>query len=183
MISPFVPSSNHPMSREDIKMRFILKERIFSLRESYYIRNEQGDNLLEVNGRLLGIRDKLTLRDLQGNQVASVTKHLIALRPTYTIARPGQPDAVLKKDFINILREGFSVDLEGGLPDLRIQGDIFEHSYTISQQGVAVAQVSKKWISLRDSYVVDIAEGADTVLLLACAIVLDRITHEEEDED
>lgn len=162
-------------------MRFILKERIFSLRESYYIRNEQGDNLLEVTGRLIGLRDKLTLRDLQGNVVATITKHLIALRPTYTIARPGQPDATVKKDFINILREGFSVALEGGLPDLRIQGDIFEHSYTIAQQGTTIAQVSKKWISLRDSYVVDVAEGADVVLLLASAIVVDRITHEEEE--
>lgn len=164
-------------------MRFILKERIFSLRESYYIRNEQGDNLLEVTGRLIGIRDKLTLRDQQGNVAATITKHLIALRPTYTIARPGQPDAIVKKDFINILREGFSVDLEGDLPDLRIQGNIFEHSYTIVQQGVTVAQVSKKWVSLRDSYVVDVAEGEDAVLLLACAIVVDRITHEEEDEE
>lgn len=164
-------------------MRFILKERIFSLRESYYIRNEQGDNLLEVSGRLIGLRDKLTLRDLQGNVVATVTKHLIALRPTYTIARPGQPDATVKKDFINILREGFSVDLAGGLPDLRIQGDIFEHNYAILREGVTVAQVAKKWISLRDSYVVDVVEGEDVVLLLACAIVVDRITHEDEDEE
>lgn len=163
-------------------MRFILKERIFSLRESYYIRDEQGENLLEVTGRLLSIRDKLTLRDLQGNVVATITGHLIALRPTYTIDRPDQPDATVKKDFINILREGFSVDMAGGLPDLRIQGDILEHSYTISRQGNTIAQVSKKWISLRDSYVVDVAEGEDAVLLLACAIVVDRITHEEDDE-
>lgn len=164
-------------------MRFIVKERIFSLRESYYIRNEQGDNLLEVSGRLIGIRDKLTLRDLQSNVVATISKHLIALRPTYTIARPGQPDATLKKDFINILREGFSVDLEGDSDDLRVQGDIFEHSYSISRQGATVAQVSKKWISLRDSYMVDVAEGEDVVLLLACALVVDRITHEDENED
>lgn len=163
-------------------MRYILKERIFSLRESYYIRNEQGDNLLEVTGRLIGLRDKLTLRDMGGNEVATVTKHLIALRPTYTIVRPDQPDATVKKDFINILREGFSVDMAGGLPDLRIQGGIFEHDYSIARQGVTVAQVAKKWISLRDSYMVDVADGEDPVLLLACAIVVDRITHEEEDE-
>ena len=163
-------------------MRYILKERIFSLRESYYIRNEQGDNLLEVTGRLIGLRDKLTLRDMGGNEVATVTKHLIALRPTYTIVRPDQPDATVKKDFINILREGFSVDMAGGLPDLRIQGDIFEHDYSIARQGVTVAQVAKKWISLRDSYMVDVADGEDPVLLLACAIVVDRITHEEEEE-
>jgi len=164
-------------------MRFILKERIFSLRESYYIRTDQGENFLEVTGRLMSLRDKLILRDTQGNVAATLTKHLIALRPTYTIARPDQPDATVKKDFINILREGFSVDMAGGLPDLRIQGNIFEHSYSILRQGVTVAQVAKKWISLRDSYVVDVAEGEDPVLLLACAIVVDRITHEEEDEN
>lgn len=164
-------------------MRFILKERIFSLRESYYIRTEQDENYLEVTGRLISLRDKLTLRDAQGDVAATLTKHLIALRPTYTIARPGQPDSTVKKDFINILREGFSVDMAGGLPDLRIQGNIFEHNYTITRQGETVAQVAKKWVSLRDSYVVDVAEGEDAVLLLACAIVVDRITHEEEEED
>lgn len=164
-------------------MRFILNERIFSLRESYYIRNEQGENLLEVSGRLLGIRDKLTLRDLQGNVLATITQHLIALRPTYTIVRPGQPDATVKKDFINILRDGFSVDMAGGLPDLRIQGDIFEHNYHISRQGNTIAEVSKKWISLRDSYVVDVAASEDDVLALACAIVVDRIGHEEEEDE
>lgn len=164
-------------------MRFILKERIFSLRESYYIRNEAGDNVLEVTGRLLSLRDKLTLRDMQGNEAATITSHLIALRSTYTIDRPGQPDATVKKDFINILREGFSVDMAGGLPDLRIQGDILDHSYTISRQGNTIAQVSKKWISLRDSYVIDIEEGEDATLLLACAIVVDRISHEDEKEE
>ncbi len=73
-------------------MRFVLKERIFSLRESYYIRDEQGQNRLEVTGHLISIRDRLTLHDLHGNAVATITKQLIALRPTYTIARPGQPD-------------------------------------------------------------------------------------------
>jgi uncharacterized protein YxjI len=164
-------------------MRFILKERIFSLRESYYIRDEDGNELFEVTGRLLSLRDKLTLSDRQGNTLATITQKLLALRPVYTISRNGQPDAKVKKDFINILREGFSVDMEGDLPDLRIQGDIFEHSYTISRDGVTVAQASKKWISLRDSYVVDIAAEEDIVLLLACAIVVDRITHEDEDKE
>ncbi len=163
-------------------MRYILNERIFSLRESFYIRDEQGDNLFEVNGRLLGLRDKLTLRDLQGNVVATITQHLITLRPAYTIERPGQPDATVKKDFINILRDGFSVDMAEGLPDLRIQGDILDHNYTITREDAIVAQVSKKWISVRDSYVVDVTADEDAVLILACAIVVDRIGHEEEDE-
>ncbi len=164
-------------------MRFIVKERIFSLRESFYIRDEQGQDLLEVTGRLLSLRDRLVLHDRQGNEAATITKQLIALRPTYTIARPGLPDAKVKKDFINILREGFTIDMEGDLPDLRIQGDIFEHNYSILREGSVVAEISKKWISLRDSYVIDIAAEEDTILLLAAAIVVDRISHEEENND
>lgn len=163
-------------------MRFVLKEKIFSIRESYYIRDDDGNELFEVTGRLIGLRDKLYLRDRQGRTLATITQRLLALRPVYTIDRDGQPDAKVKKDFINVLRDGFTVDMDGGLPDLRVQGDIFEHNYTISRDGSTIAEASKKWISLRDSYVIDVAEGEDHVLLLACAIVVDRISHEDEDD-
>jgi len=161
-------------------MRFILKERIFSLRESYYIRDDNNNNAFEVTGRLIGFREKLKLRDLSGNTLATITEKMISLRPVYSISRPNQPDAKVKKDFINMLRDGFSVNLDDGLPDLRIQGNILEHNYTMEQDGKVVAQVSKKWISLRDSYVVDVSDGEDAVLIVACAIVVDRITHEDE---
>lgn len=164
-------------------MRYVLKERVFSLRESYYIRDENGGEQYEVTGRLIGLRDKLRLRDRQGNTVATITQKLLALRPVYTIERDGQPDAKVKKDFVNILREGFTLDMEGDAPDLRVQGNILEHNYTIKRDGATVANVSKKWVSLRDSYSVDVAEGEDDVLLLACAIVVDRITHEDENDD
>lgn len=162
-------------------MRFVLKERIFSLRENYYIRDEDGNELFEVTGRLISLRDKLTLSDARGNTLATITQRRLALRPVYTIRRDGQPDATIKKDFINVLRDGFSVKMDGDLPDLRVQGDILDHNYTIKRDGTIVAEASKKWISLRDSYVVDVADEADTVLLLACAIVVDRVAHEDDD--
>ncbi|MCB0089790.1 MAG: LURP-one-related family protein [Caldilineaceae bacterium] len=164
-------------------MRYVLKERLFSLRDSYYIRGENGEDAFEVTGHLVSLRDKLSLRDLNGNDLATMTKKLLALRPIYTISRPDLPDAKVKKDFINIMREGFSVDMEGGLPDLRIQGDILDHNYNITRDGALVAQVSKKWVSLRDSYTVDVGTGEDAVLLLACAIVVDRIVHGGEDDE
>ena len=164
-------------------MRYVLKERIFSLRDSYYIRDEDGNTQFEVTGRLISLRDSLTLRDRHGATLATITQRRLALRPVYTIRCKGQPDAVIKRDFINIVREGFAVNMEGDVPDLRIQGNILDHEYTIKREGDTVAQASKKWISLRDSYVVDVQDEADTVLVLTCAIVVDRVSHEDEDED
>lgn len=163
-------------------MRFTLKERVFSLRESFYVRDDQNNSIFEVTGRLISLRDSLALNDMQGNTVASITEKRLSLRPVYTISRPNGPDAKVKKDFINIMREGFTVDIDGDAPDIRIQGDILDHNYTMTSNDVTVAQVSKKWVSMRDSYVVDVADGADAELLVACAIVVDRIAHEEEGE-
>jgi len=44
-----------------------------------------------------------------------------------------------------------------------------------------VAQVSKKWFSWRETYGIDIQEGEDEVLLLACAVVIERSCHDEEE--
>lgn len=162
-------------------MRYTLKERIFSLRESYYIQDETGRNAFEVRGRLLSLRDSLVLHDLNTGEEINIQEKMLSLRPVYNIQRPNQPDVAVRKDFINFLREGFTIDLPGNQQDLRIQGDILDLSYTITRGNELVAQSSKKWISLRDSYVIDIASGEDPVLIIACAIIVDRIAHEGEE--
>jgi uncharacterized protein YxjI len=40
-----------------------------------------------------------------------------------------------------------------------------------------VATVSKKWLTLRDTYGVDVADGEDPVLILASAVVIDQVCH------
>jgi uncharacterized protein YxjI len=162
-------------------MRYTLKERIFSLRESYYIQDETGQNAFEVRGRLLSLRDALTLYDLKTGEEISIHEKMLSLRPVYMIERPNQPAVAVRKDFINILRDGFTIDLPGNQTDLRIQGDLLDLSYTITREGTTVAQSSKQWISLRDSYIVDVAPGEDPVLILACALIIDRMAHEGEE--
>ncbi len=162
-------------------MRYTLKERIFSLRESYYIQDETGQNAFEVRGKLLSLRDALTLHDLKTGEAISIHEKMLSLRPVYMIERPNQPDIAVRKDFINFLRDGFTIDLPGNQTDLRISGDILDMSYTISRDGTTVAQSSKKWISLRDSYVIDVATGEDSVLIIACALIIDRMAHEGEE--
>ena len=46
-----------------------------------------------------------------------------------------------------------------------------------------VATVSKKWLRVRDTYGVEIAEGEDDVLILAAAIAIERLTDRRRDDD
>jgi uncharacterized protein YkuJ len=54
--------------------------------------------------------------------------------------------------------------------------------YAFERSGRVVARVSKKWFSLADTYAVDIDEGQDDVLVLAAAVVIDLVSHPDENK-
>ncbi len=45
-----------------------------------------------------------------------------------------------------------------------------------------VARISRAWFRPRDTYGVEVADGVDDALVLAAAVCLDRIHHEEEED-
>jgi len=75
-----------------------------------------------------------------------------------------------------VKRERWVVKREDG-PDLRVQGNIVDHEYTIEQDGAKVAEVSKRWFRVRDTYGVEVAPGENDVLILAITAVLDNMAH------
>ena len=77
-----------------------------------------------------------------------------------------------------LFRCRFTVDVPGP-DDLEANGEFLPHEYTLSRHGQTVATVSKKWFSLTDAYGVDIVDGEDPVLILASAVVMDMVCHQE----
>ena len=78
-----------------------------------------------------------------------------------------------------LFRCRFTVDVEGP-DDYEAQGSFLDHEYTFRRHGRKVAEVSKKWFTLRDTYGVDIVDGEDVVLILASAVVIDQICHDRD---
>ena len=54
-------------------------------------------------------------------------------------------------------------------------GDLFHDEYQILRRGRRVAEVSKHWVALVDTYGVEIEDDEDQLLLLSCAVVIDEI--------
>lgn len=153
-------------------MRYVIREKFFHLGEDSQITDERGQPVYEVNGKLLSLHNTLTMRDMSGQEVATIKRQLIALAPTYTIDRPGQGESQVRKHFINLLGDHYTIDIPGPY-DLEMDGNLLDHEYSVKRYGQVVAVVSKRWISLTDTYGVEIAEGEDAVLLLASVLALD----------
>ncbi|MBF6590346.1 MAG: LURP-one-related family protein [Ktedonobacterales bacterium] len=153
-------------------MRYVIREKFFQLVKEADITDESGQPVFRVDHTLLALRHRVTLHDAAGNEVASITRRLIALRPTYEITRGGQELAEVRKHLFTPFGDRFTVDVPGP-DDLEIKGNLFEHEYTITRGGAVVATVSKRWLSLRNTYAVEVAAGQDDALILASILALD----------
>jgi uncharacterized protein YxjI len=159
-------------------MRYVMKQKFWSWGDDFVIRDEQGRDAFHVDGRAFSWGDKLSFQDTSGNELAFIRQKLLAWGPTYEIEVHGRLVAVVKKKFFTLLRCKFTVDVPGP-DDLEAQGNFFDHEYALERQGREVAQVSKRWFSWTDTYGVDIAAGEDDVLILATAVVIDMVCHQE----
>ena len=153
-------------------MRYVIRERFFRLGEDSDVTDEEGRAVLRVDGKILTLRDALVLRDPAGKEVARVHRRLLALRPTYEITAGGLELAEMRKHFFTPFGDRFTIDVPGP-DDLELRGNFLDHEFTIRRGGDTLATVSKRWLSLRDTYGVEIAEGEDWLVLLACVLALD----------
>lgn len=159
-------------------MRYVLKQKFLSWGDDYHVRDESGAEAFFVDGKVFTIRNTLIFKDVQGAELATIQKKILSWGPTYEIYRAGQLVAVVKKHLFTLFRCKFTVDVPGP-DDLEAQGNFFDYEYSFSRGGREVAQVSKRWFSWTDTYGVDVAAGEDPVLIVASAVVIDQICHEE----
>ena len=163
-------------------MRYVLRQKILSFGDDFMIRNEQGEQVYFVDGKAFSIGDKLSFQDNAGRELAYIRQKLLAWGPTYEVSRGGVLQAVIKKKLFTLFHCRFTVDVPGP-DDLEAKGSFFDFEYEFTRQGQTVARVSKKWFKLADTYGVDIVESEDDVLILASAVVIDMVCHDEKRND
>jgi|SRR5215471_7244777 len=151
-----------------------MREKLLSIGDDSWIEDEAGDRAFKVNGKALRIRDTLVLETPGGDEVLSIQKKLLHVRDTMQIERRGETVATVKKALITPLRDRYSVNVEGG-PDMEAKGNIVDHEYRIERDGDRVAEVSKRWFRVRDTYGIDVAPGQDDALLLAVTVCIDQM--------
>ena len=156
--------------------RYRMREKLFAIGDDYWIETEGGDRAYKVNGKALRIRETFVIEDPSGDELLKIQKKMLHIRDTMKIERQGETVATVKKALITPLRDRWTVDVADG-PDLDVKGNIVDHEYTIEDGRSAVAEVSKKWFRVADTYGVEVAPGQNPALMLAITAVLDTMAH------
>jgi uncharacterized protein YxjI len=156
---------------------FRMRQKLVSIGDDYWIEDDQGERVFKINGKAMRIRETLIFEDPQGNELYKIQEKKLHIRDTMEIEdADGHTVAKVKKALITPLRERFDVEVENG-SDLEVKGNIVDHEYKIERDGDKVAEVSKKWFRIADTYGVEVAANQNPALILAVAAVVDSMTH------
>jgi uncharacterized protein YxjI len=154
--------------------RYRMREKLLSIGDDSWIENDDGERMFKVNGKALRVRDTLMLESPEGDELYSIQEKMLHIRDTMKIERGGATVATVKKALITPLRDRFSVDVDGG-SDMEAKGNIVNHEYKIERGGDKVAEVSKRWFRVRDTYGIEIVPGQDDALILAVTVCIDQM--------
>lgn len=155
--------------------RYQMREKMVSIGDDFWIENAAGQRAYKVDGKALRVRDTLKFEDAHGKELCSIQEKKARVKDTMKIEGPGgETLATVKKAIITPVRDRWEINVSGG-PDLEIQGNLVDHEYRIEEGRTKVAEVSKKWFRVRDSYGVEIAPGQNNILILAATVAIDMM--------
>jgi uncharacterized protein YxjI len=111
---------------------------------------------MHLEGKQVSLRNEFNINDNQGAELGTVRKKIVKL-----------------------IGEEFWVEKDG-VEFMRIYGDFTEHDYRMEVEGVPVASIHKKWVSLRDQFFISITGAVDHRIVIGAVIVIEHIEVSEK---
>lgn len=155
-----------------------MRQKVFSLGDSFTIKDEFGSDLFIVRSQLLSFGKKLRILDLEGNELCYIEQKVFRFMPEYDIYIGGEHIANVKKKFA-FFRNDFQIS--SSVSNYYVEGDFWAHEFGLYKDGGLIARISKQFFSFTDTYGVDIDDRQDQIGTLALAIVIDMVCHDHDD--
>ena len=166
------------MSFSTTGQTFVLNQKLISLSGDLWIDDSNGNHAFEVDGKLVALRRTLLLNDAAGNQLYEINKSLAHVHQTFEVKKGDEVVATIQKALVNLFGDHFTVTLANE-DELVVRGDWIAREFHISRAGSDLIFASRRLLSIRDSYGVQIAPDFEVPLALAIVVALEQIELED----
>lgn len=161
-------------------MRYIIRNKWISLRDSLYVRDENENPLYAIKGKFFTFTRKKFFQRLDGTPIYTIRNKFWKLFVYRAFIINPENDEIIctvRRKFWS-LHDHYFIETEK-YQGIEIKGNILGYDYHITVNGVEIGHVARK-ISLRDSFVLDI-NHEDPEFFIALVIAIDNITGERRD--
>ena len=154
--------------------RYRMREKVFAIGDDFWIDTDDDRHAYKVNGKALRIRSTFVLENASGDELFRLQEKKLTIRDTMRLEHDGRTVATIKKALVTPLRDRYSIHMDNGR-ELSAKGNIVDHEYEIERDGHKIAQISKRWFRIRDTYGIEVLPGENDALILAAAICIDEM--------
>lgn len=159
-------------------MKYIIKNKIVSFGGSSTVRDEAGNDLFFVKGRVISPtrQKRIMTPDRQKTLYRVRNKFFHILLPkVFLMDAEGNILLTIKKKSLFSFRQSFIViPKEGCDIDITVNGDFIGRHYDILEGGVPVAHVRRNWNLVKDSFWLETDLEDKAPLYIAFVIALDN---------
>ena len=159
------------------ELHYLMRQRLASIGDDFWIETDGGERAYKVDGKAFRIRDTFVLKTPDGQDVYKIQEKKLTIRDKMEIERDDKTVATVKKALVSPLRDRFTIEVEDG-EDFEAKGKVLDHEYKIERDGEKIAEVSKRWFRVRDTYGIEVAPKQDDALILAITVCIDQMTHD-----
>ena len=160
------------MSAPDGWTRFVMRSKMGAGRD-FKVEDADGNTLYVVDGKV-GPRPKAEIKDAGGTVRWSVKGHLLGFPKSMDVLdADGKVFGTLKAKMVSPVKDRETLHLDDGT-EWHLKGSFIEKNYEITNDAGPVAEVSQKWIAVRDAFTIDVVNGVDVCLVAALVWSVDR---------
>lgn len=153
----------------------MIRKQAIALGDDFWVEDEAGEKVLHVDGKVVRLRDTYVIETPDGREVLRIKEQRLKLRKTYAIERQGEQVATIAKALVTPLHDRFDIEVAGG-GTVQAKGNLTDREFAVAwENGTLMAEVSKRWFKVRDTWGVSVEPGQDDVLAIAITICIDAI--------
>jgi uncharacterized protein YxjI len=155
--------------------RYRMREKLMAIGDDFWIDTEDDRHAFRVNGKALRLRSTFVMESPSGDELLKIQERKLRVRDTMVVEHHGETVATVRKALVSPLRQRYTIELAKG-GELKAKGNIVDHEYEIERDGRKVAEISRRWFRVRDTYGIEVAPGENDALILAATVCIDEMS-------
>ena len=146
-------------------MKLYIKQKVFSIKDKFTIKDEEGNDKYFVEGKILSLGKKFHVYNMEKEEVAYIEQKLF-------VYVKGEKIAEIHKKF-SFLKPKYEIVGKNWVTN----GDMWAHEYNITDMdsGNQIANIKKEWMTWGDSYMLDIEDEKNEISIMAMILAIDAV--------
>lgn len=158
-------------------MKLYMKAKIVSIHNKIEITDENKNPVYHIQSKVLSLHNVTYLRDADGGDVATISRRVVSLHDTHFIEMRDGRTVELRSELLHLVKDVLDIEALGW----RLEGNLIQHDYRlVDAQGRLLAQTHRKWLTLHNTYELEILDEENMDLIVAVLVALDKIVMDRE---